>query len=538
MRWKLYVVAALLLFVVTACAAPAAQPVTVVETRVVEVVATPTPEPVRDNFIFVRPQEVVSLDPAVATESQSGLPIRNVYSRLIDLSYDGSELSPDLAESWDVSDDGLVYTFHLRDGVTFQDGTPLTAEDVVFSFDRMLSIGEGNSSTFLEWMDVGSVEALDDKTVQFTLKAPFEAFLFIMGQPLAPSIMSEAWVEANATDDDPWAAQYVASHMMGSGPYKFVEWQPNEFVRLERFDDYYGGKSAIAEAISLLSQDETSTRLALEKGDVDAVQRLSDDMFRVLESNPEINVLNKPTTSSVFWAFNTTTPPYDDVRVRQAIALAVDYDGLMNGLVKEGGTRMNSVVYESMPYYNADLPLLERDLDQAKALLADAGYPDGLDIDLVYVDFGLLKQIAVVLQANLLEAGVRANLVEMPFNPFLDGINEGTIGFFSWLSEPAYPLPMAVLARFTTDQIGQGLGSNISMYSVPEYDALIEQIRATDDPEELTTLYNKAQEMIMTAMPWLMLYQEHVYQAARTDIQGFDFGAYNYLDLRALSKGQ
>ncbi|MCP4166400.1 MAG: ABC transporter substrate-binding protein [Chloroflexi bacterium] len=532
MRWKLSFIVLVLAVVVSACAAVPSQPVTVVETRVVEVVATATPEPVRENFIFVRPQEIVSLDPAIATESQSGIMIRNVYSRLVDLSYDGSELNADLAEGWEVSDDGLVYTFHLRDGVTFQDGTPLTAGDVVYSFDRMLSIGEGNASSFLEWMDVGSVEALDDSTVQFTLNAPFEAFLFILGKPLAPSILSQAWVEANATEDDPWATGFVASNMMGTGPYSFVEWVPNEFARMERYDDYYGGVAAIPSVVSMLGQDDTTTRLALEKGEVDAAQRLPDDMFRVMGSNPAVTVYQKPTTSSAFWVFNTNIEPYNDERVREAFALAVDYDGLMDGLVKDSGSRMNSPVYESMPFHHADLPLIERDVEKAKELLADAGYPDGLDIDLVYVDFGLLKQVSVVLQANLLEAGIRANLVEMPFNPFLEGVGEGTIGFYSWVSEPAYPLPMAVLARFTAEQIGQGLGANIAEYNDPEYDALIEQIRATEDEEELQALYQQAQEMVMDAMPWLLLYQENQYQAARADVKGFDFGAYNYLDLR------
>jgi len=501
----------------------------------VEKVVTATPETERAAFIYVRPQEVVSLDPARVTESQSGLIIRNTYSRLVDIAYDGSSVSPDLAESWAVSEDGLVYTFQLRSGVTFHDGTPLTTDDVVYSFDRMLSLGESDAAILLNVMDVGDTVALDETTVQITLNEPFPPFLQVIGIPRAAAILPQAWVEEQATEEDPWATEYLNDHVNGTGPYQFVEWVPNEFVRLTRFDDYYGGPAAIEEVISKISQDDTATRLSLEKGEVDVVQRLPDDMFRVLQSNPAVTVYNKPTASSIFWTFNTRIPPFDDVRVREAITLAIDYDGLMEGLVKEGGVRMNTPVYNTMPYYHADLPLIERDLERAKALLAEAGYADGLEIDLIYVEFGLLRQIAIVMQANLAEADIKVNVVEMPFGPFLEDADAGKIGFYSWVSEPNYPHPDAILDRFTTAAIDTGLGGNISFYENPAYDALIEQIDATTDPDELEPLYHRAQEMIMADMPWLLLYQENLYQATGAYVQGFDFGAYNYLNLHDVS---
>ncbi|NJN84400.1 MAG: hypothetical protein HC802_20400 [Caldilineaceae bacterium] len=346
---------------------------------------------------------------------------------------------------------------------------------------------------------------------------------------------AQAWVEANAAADDPWATNYLATNANGTGPYMLEEWLPNEYALLSRYDNYYGGPAEVAQVVSLLSQDDTTTRLSLEKGEVDAVQRLPDDMVRALADNPVITTYNKPTSSSVFWVFNTEVAPFDDLRVREAIVKAIDYDGLMDGLVQEGGVRMNSPVYQEMPYHAADLPMPERDIEGAKALLADAGYADGLEIDLVYVDFGLIKQVAVVLQASLAEAGINANLVEMPFPAFLEGVGNNEIGFYSWVSEPNYPHPLAIVERFSSSTLDGGLGGNISRFVDPEFDALVEQIRETSDEAELTELFAQAQEMIMQNYLWLLLYQESLYQVTGEWVDGFDFGAYNYLDMRDIS---
>lgn len=156
-------------------------------------------------------------------------------------------------------------------------------------------------------------------------------------------------------------------------------------------------------------------------------------------------------------------------------------------------------------------------------------------IDLIYVDFGLLKQLVVVLQANLAEAGITANLVEQPFGPFLDAVGAGEIGFYSWVSEPNYPQALAIVERFHSDFIETGLGGNISYYDNPEYDAIIDQIRAGGDEAELEALYDQAQQMLVDDAVWMLLYQEQLAQVAGSWVEGFDFGVYNYLDMRDVS---
>ena len=489
----------------------------------------------RDNFIVVRPQEIVGLDPATVTESQSGFITRNVYSRLVDISYDGTAVEPDLAESWEVSDDGLVYTFTLRPDVKFHDGSTLTASDVAYTMERFLTMGEGDASTFASHLDPDATVALDDQTVQMTLNAPFSGFLQILGIPRGASIVSQAWVEANATDEDPWAAEYLATNAMGTGPYQFIEWIPSEFARMARFDDYYGGPAAIEEVISMINEDDTSTRLMLERGEADVVERLPEDMLRALEDNADIVIYRRPLESSVFWVFQNELEPFDDVRVRQAVIHAIDYEALIADLVQDGGFLMNSPVYAEMQYHNADIPLPAHDVELSKSLLAEAGYPDGVDIELVYVDFGLLKQLVVVLQANLAEAGINATLVEQPFGPFLEAAGAGEIPYYSWVSEPNYPQAIAILERFHSSAIGTGLGGNLSHYDNPEYDAIIDQIRETTDEAELTELHHAAQQMLIDDAVWMLLYQEQLARAAGAWVEGFDHGVYNYLDMRDIS---
>jgi peptide/nickel transport system substrate-binding protein len=158
-----------------------------------------------------------------------------------------------------------------------------------------------------------------------------------------------------------------------------------------------------------------------------------------------------------------------------------------------------------------------------------------LEFDLVYVDFGLLNQLVVILQANLAEAGITANLVEMPFGPFLEAAGAGEIPYYSWVSEPNYPQAIAILERFTSEFMDTGLGGNLSYYDNPDYDALIDQIRETSDEAELEALYDQAQAMLVDDAVWMLIYQEQLSQVAGTWVEGFDFGVYNYLDMREVS---
>ena len=533
---SLIIVASLLM----ACSTATPETVVVKETIVVEgtvqveeKIVTATPEPMapeKKMLVYVHPQEVRWLDPAQMTESQSGTLARNIYSRLLDQSYDAAEIMPDLAEEWGISEDGLVYTFHLREGVKFHDGTPLTVDDVVYSFKRALAINQGSTVHVHDLLDPDNVVALNDTTVQMTLNEAWSPFLNIVASPNAFSILPQEWMEAHKTEDDPWATEYLQNHANGTGPFKFVEWKPKEYVQLERYEDYYKGAAKIEVIFYQLGADDTATRLAFEKEDVDIVQHLPDDMMRVLSKNPNVTVINKPLASFMYWIFDCEKEPFTDKRVRQAFVYAIDYEAMMENLVKEGGVRMNSPLLKGMLGYNEDIPLIERDVEKAKQLLADAGYADGLTIDMPYVEWGLIPDLAVVIQSNLADIGVTAKLQEIPLNALMAGIEEGGFSFFVWNSSPSYPHPDGLFIKLISSGFEKSLEGNLAHYSNPEVDAAVEKARNATTQADQIAAYEKSQELVMEDMPWMLLYQESQYRAVGSWVTGYDFGGFNYVN--------
>ena len=515
--------------------APEAQPTAAPEQPTSEAVQpTEALPPEKKSLTLVHTAEVRWLDPAQMTEGQSGIMARNIYSRLIDQSYDGKDFFPDLAESWEVSADGLTYTFNLRKDVKFHDGTPMTAADVVYSYQRALDIGQGDSVFLIGILDPENVVAKDDYTVEMTLNKPWAPFLNIVASPRVLSILPKAWVEAHKTAEDPWAKEYLFDHANGTGPYKFITWVPKSYIELEKYEDYYQGPAKVDTMIYQLGADDTATRLMLEKGEVDIVQKLPDDMVVELAKNPDLVVMTKPLDSFMYWIFKCDEKPFDDMRVRQAFAYAIDYDSIMNGLVKEGGIRMTTPLLQGMLGYNEDIPPIQRDVEKAKALMDEAGYKDGLKIEMPFVQWGLIPQLAVVIQANLMDIGVEAELKEIPLNSLVAGIESGEFAFFVWNSNPAYPHPDALFFKLLSTSIGKGADGNIAYYTNLDFDTLINDASVSTNVDEQVANYEEAQVQVMEDMPWLLLYQESNSHITRNTVIGYDFGSFNHTQLLSL----
>lgn len=524
---KLLSLVIMLLFLTIACS-PSAAPgaVTVKETVVVEkqVVVTPTPAPAEAKTLtYLLAQEPNLMDPAVVTESQSGLPIRNVYDRLIELAADGETIEPGLAENWDISPDGLTYTFHLREGVNFHSGTPFTAEAVRFSLERTLTLGKGESFALAEHIAPENVKVVDDHTVEITLNEPYGPILSILALHNVGSIINPELVKDNATDDDPWAEEYLADHMDGTGPFKFVEWQRKQFVALERNDDYWKGPAKLDQLIFRLVEEPATKRLMLERGEVDIVHNLPTDMIEALKQNTDIVIAEKPGIETTYWAFNNQVEPFNDVRVRQALSYAVDYEAIMNNIVKDGGVRMRGPLPRGLAGFDETVTMYRRDLDRAKALLAEAGYPDGFSTTTHYPVWRDLADIAVVLQANFAEVGVDLKLQEVPLGTLVDLVVAGETPFFPWVSTPNYADPDAVMfPKFHTESIELGAAGNIARYSNPEVDALLGEARATTDPLERLRLFKDVQHIVTDEAAWIFLFQGVIQQPVGSWVQGYE----------------
>lgn len=316
--------------------------------------------------------KIITLDPGNYRDRDTETVIRNLFDALVTRTWDG-EVVTEIAESWETPDPE-TYLVTIRDGVKFHNGATLTADDVVFTFDRVLTedgIGGMTSPRKGLLGPLQSVEKVDDKTVKFTLETPFPVFM----QALCHfQIVPKAYIEE--VGDDAFAANPI-----GTGPYKLVEARLNEQVVMERFDDYYGGSpeippvgaAGIKTAIFRMMPDPATRIAALKAGEIQIADKLPPDMAKSLQGDSGIVVQSVPGTRVYCIEFCLTKPPFDDVRVRQALNYAVDWDAIVNSIYEGHGERLATAFLPSGFGFNEDLKPYEYNPEKAVQLLQDAG---------------------------------------------------------------------------------------------------------------------------------------------------------------------
>jgi peptide/nickel transport system substrate-binding protein len=242
-----------------------------------------------------------------------------------------------------------------------------------------------------------------------------------------------------------------------------------------------------------------------------------------LSANAEIQIAEKPGIETTYWAFNNQAEPFNDPRVRQALSYAVDYTAIMDGIVKNGGVRMRGPLPQGLLGFDDTVALYERDLERAKALLTEAGYPDGFSTVTHYPVWRDLADIAVVLQANFAEIGVTMELQEVPLNTLVDLVASGETPLFPWVSTPSYADPDAVMfPKFHTDAIALGAGGNIARYSDPDVDVMLDEARAATDREQRLDIYRQIQHKVTDEAAWIYLFQAVNIQPLRANVTGFE----------------
>ncbi len=324
----------------------------------------------------------------------------NVYEGLVKLSSDG-EIEPLLATDWTVSDDGLVYDFTLQDGVTFSNGDPFTAETVKFALERVSTDWTANSPTYLDV--VSSVEAVSDTEVRITLSTPSNGWLFNMTGPVG------AMFTPGGVDD-------LESTAIGTGPYVVDTWTPGTSLVLAANPDYWGDAPALSSVTLRYFEDATASSNALLAGDVDMVFGLaSPQLVGQFSGDDGYQVIEGSTNGEVTLAMNNERPPFDDVRVRQAVMYAVDRQAVIDTAYSGYGTLIGSMVPPTDPWYDASLvDLYPYDPDKARELLAEAG-ATGLSVQFEVPNLPYATASAQVVQAQLAEVGITAVIEPLEF---------------------------------------------------------------------------------------------------------------------------
>jgi peptide/nickel transport system substrate-binding protein len=462
--------------------------------------------------------DIHTLDPGVSSDNYDWRQIYPCYDRLVKykvINGEGStEVEPQAAESWSVSADGTIWTFTIRQGISFADGTPLDAAAVKFSFDRTLKIGKGPADNIGA---IASMQVLEPYTLKITLKNAYGPFLQTLATDGASIINPK--VLQHEKDGD-LAQAWLAENTDGSGPFVLTEWTRGQRAVLEAKADYWGGAPKIKKTIVRFMSESADRRMALERGDIDIAENILVDQIPALEQNPDIAVKRYPSQLVEYVYINCQKPALSDKRVRQALNYAVDYQGIIDHVLQGNGVQMRGPVPKGMWGHKEDVYQYRRDVDKAKALLKQAG-AEGLSLTLIYSDRrAAWEQIATVMQSNFRDIGVDLKL-ELMANPTLrDRVDKGDFELCLGAWSPDFADPYMFM-NFWFESDKWGLPGNRSFYKNEQVDTLVKKAAVSSDQAERVTLYHQAQDIIMEDAPYIFLYQVQTIVPMRKNVQGY-----------------
>lgn len=482
--------------------------------------------------------EPKSLDPHAATASNDFRILVNVYDGLVRYKPGTLEVEPALAESWEISEDGRTYTFRLREGVSFHDGSEFDAEAVKFNFDRMLREDHPYHDTgpfplAFFFSAVEEVAVVDPLTVAFRLTEPYAPLLSNLAYPTG-LIVSPAAVEEHGAD--------FGRNPSGTGPFRFEEWQANNRVVVSRNDDYWDGAPTLEAAIFRPVAD-ANTRLAeMMSGGLDVMVEVPPDGLAQFREDASVKVHEQAGPHLWFLILNTKEGPFAEKAARQAVNYAINKQGLVENVLQ--GTAEVAAGPIPPAFTWAHDPAVEPypyDPEKAKALLAEAGY-DGSEVTFFVADggSGMLDPIAMgtAIQADLKAVGMPAKIETYEWNTFLGKVNPGLEGQadmaeMAWMTNDPDTLPYLALRSEAMPAEG---GFNSGYYSNPEVDRLLTEARTATDQEARGALYRQVDRIVHEDAPWLFVANWKQSAVTSAAVEGFALEPSFFLLLHKVSK--
>jgi len=471
-----------------------------------------------DTLVAAYSEGGKTLDPAEANDVTSDTFVLAAYDQLVTYARteaDGKpkakteEIVPMLAESWQANAGNTSYTFKLRDGAKFQDGSALTADDVVKTFEH---IKASSSASFLYQMaGIAKVAKVDERTVKIDLTAPNHLFLQILPM-YSFSIIDMDQVTKNG------GAKWLATNTAGSGPYKMTKWDPSTEASMVRNDAYWGDKPKLRQVdVKFIAEASNRVQL-LRKGEVGLALEVPPKDVESLKTADGVVIDSRASNKILFFAMNNKIKPFDDPRVRQAVSYAIPYDKLINDVMKGEASPMRSAVASSTPGSTDAGYTSKYDLDKARALLAEAGLSKGFSFDFTLGSgFDDWNDDAVLIQAELAKIGVTMNIKKMARPQFLEALETKKVQAYisrwtSFVNDPGYHLGLLLTSQGT---------SNYANFSDPVVDRSWQQASREPDAAKRSKLYGEAQQIINTKAPWAYLYEYNIVVAHRAGIDGY-----------------
>lgn len=430
---------------------------------------------------------------------------RPVYDPLLDYDLTTYEVVPALIESYDVSADGLTWTLNVRQGVTFHDGSPMTAADVVWSFEQALVPEATRTAPLLSFVE--SVEAVDDATVRLTLSQPDQ-------------LLSHTMIDIRVT---PSGHTDYNGNPIGTGPFKFVSWDPNRQLTYERNDDYWVDGLPYLDALEIRTVPDSSVLvIQLINGEIDFISSAPFGQIAQLVNGGMVTAVPPDDRAMGFYdiILNTQREPFDDPRVRQALSYALNREALVRSLFGYATVQSNPIPRSSPAFAEDALNYDVRDVERARELLAEAGYPDGVAFEMFVHRTGALEWDtgAQVIQQSAAEAGFTVNIRGVDIGTWVDfifGQKDFQAGFSAKVPKP---VEYDLIAHMFAKTVGDASGFEIAN---PEFYALLTDARSIADPDEYEAALQELQRMAMEGLPDILIAGRVIPAAHAPYVRGF-----------------
>jgi len=477
--------------------------------------------------------EPTSMDPGQLNDINSMRVLSNVYDTLVRFTPGTFTLIPGLATSWTISPDGLTYTFKLRKGVTYHDATPFDAAAVKFTYDRLLDPNHPyhNTGPFpfaaFYYGPIKETQVVDQYTVRFILKQPFSPLLDNLtlntGRIVSPAAVKK------------WGKEF-ASHPVGTGPFKFVSWEKNVRIVLEKNDAYWDGAPKLNRLVFRPLVEEQTRITELLSGGVDFIVDVPPDNLAQVKQDPRFQVYEQPGPHIWWVTLNTKKKPFDDVRVRQAVNYAVNKEAISKDILKGTGSPAAGPIPPAVTWAFSDqVKKYTYDPAKAKALLAEAGYPNGFNAVFWIPESGSgmqsPKTMAQAIQADLAAVGIKASIQTYEWGAYLNlygkGLAQADMGAMSFMLDPGDPAPM--LSLVIDGHAISPNGFNSGYYQNVKVDRLLQQASQTVDRSQRGALYRQVASLVADDAPWIFIDNALQTAAAVKSVKGFMLSPTFYL---------
>lgn len=462
------------------------------------------------TFIFGRGGDSVGLDPALEEDGESFKVCDNIYDTLIHYKDGSTEIEPGLATSWESSEDGLTWTFHLRKGVTFHDGTPFNAEAVLFSLNRQhdkTHAFHDVGGSYVYWIATGLAEivdkitAVDEFTVQIHLKTAYSPFIYTI------AITSFSIVSPTAVKE---LGDEYSNNPVGTGPFKFVQWDRGDKIVLAANENYWGGRPKLDRVIFRSIPDNAVRLIELQRGGLHAMEFPNPDDLQQIQDDETLELLSQPGTNIGYLAMNMDKPPLDNLKVRLAINHAINKSEIIKHLYQGLGIPAKNPIPPTMWSYDDTIEDFDYNPKLAKRLLAEAGYPNGFETTLwalpvprPYIPDG--RELAEVLQSELRNIGIETKIVTYDWGTYLEKTKNGEhdMAMLGWSADLGDPdnFFYFLLSKSSAEKPA----GNIAFYRSDAMQNVLEQARSISDKDKRISLYKQAQQIFHKDVPWVPL---------------------------------